>query len=152
VYSVSGGLIASLAAMLGALLPDVLELGGIVPHRTITHYIWFWVAACLSLWMFLKAQGFHSLFLYCSFFWVSGGLIHVVLDALSNGGIPWVTPYGPSRGLALYRTGDLSEEMTALGLVGLFVGFAWYRGCFQTAYLSQQLDIVAQVFGNLVHF
>lgn len=78
--------------------------------------------------------------------------MHVVLDALSNGGIPWVTPYGPSRGLGLYRTGDLSEEMTAFGLVGLFLCFAWYRGCFLPVYLGQQVDIVAQVFGNFVQF
>lgn len=149
VFSMTGGFIAAASAAIGSLLPDVLELGGLVQHRTATHYIWFWVPASVVLWLMLRSTGFSVFWLYVLFFVVSGGLLHVLQDALSNGGIPWVTPYGSRQGLGVYRTDTFSEEITVLGLLVVFGGLSWFRGFLAPDYLSSQLEVVMRVFARV---
>lgn len=149
VFSMTGGVLAATAAMIGSVLPDVLEMRGVIPHRTITHYLWFWLAGSITVWFDLKGSGFSSFFLYSSFFIVSGGLLHVCEDALSNGGIPIYTPYGARMGLGIYKTDTVSEEFTVLGLVALFIGFAWFRGFLSKEHLSDQVKIVTTVLGRV---
>lgn len=152
VFSLTGGFIASIAAAIGSLLPDVLELGGLVQHRTATHYLWFWVPASIILWLALRSTGFSVVWLYTLFFFVSGGLLHVLQDALSNGGIPLVTPYGPRTGLGVYRTDTFSEEFTVFGLLVIFGFLSWVRGFLDPDYLSSQVEVVMRVFVRMAKF
>jgi len=75
----------------------------------------------------------------------TGGLLHIVQDSLSNGGVPMVTPYGRRFGFGLYRTGTLSEEFTVLGLSALFTLFAWKRGFLSSEYIASQAKVVMGV-------
>lgn len=149
VFSVTGGLVAATAAMVGSVLPDILELGGMVKHRTVTHYMWFWAAGCLFFWYRLRGQNVSSLAVYVTFFVVSGGLLHVCQDALSIGGVPVYTPYGIKAGLGVYRTDTIGEEFTTLGLVLVFVVFSWMRGFFTSEYIGGQVGMIARLF---LHF
>lgn len=149
VFSLTGGFIAASAAAIGSLLPDVLEFGGLVPHRTVTHYLWLWLPASIFFWLLLRSTGFSAFWLYVLFFVVSGGLLHVLQDALSNGGIPLVTPYGSRQGLGVYRTDTLSEEVTVFGLLVIFGALSWYRGFLAPEYLSSQVEVVMRVFGRV---
>ena len=125
VFSLTGGFIASIAAAIGSLLPDVLELGGLVQHRTATHYLWFWVPASIILWLALRSTGFSVVWLYTLFFFVSGGLLHVLQDALSNGGIPLVTPMVPGQVLGFTAPIPFPKSSRYLACL-LFLGF--YHG------------------------
>lgn len=145
VFAITGGFIASAAATIGSCLPDVMEFRGSLQHRTVTHYLWFWLASATVLWVLLRNAAYSSLPLYISFFIVSGGLLHIVQDSLSNGGVPMVTPYGRRFGFGLYRTGTLSEEFTVLGLSALFTLFAWKRGFLSSEYIASQAKVVMGV-------
>ena len=142
VYSVTGGFVSSFAAMMGSVLPDLLEFRGVIPHRTITHYIWSWLLLCLVLWAVLKSNG-DSMLAYSCFFLVCGGLLHVVEDGLSAAGIPYGSPFGLCKGVGIYKTGSLAEEITSFGMVAVFLFFAWLRGCLDAGYLAHQLSVVA---------
>lgn len=151
VFSISGGVIPALAAMIGSILPDVLEMRGLISPRTVTHYVWFWLGGSVAFWLALKRSDFSSIFLYIIFFVASGGLLHVCEDALSYGGIPIYTPYGRHVGLGLYETDTISEEFTVLGLVVIFTGFAWCRGFLSTEHLSGQVQMIVFILGRVAH-
>lgn len=150
VYSLTGGLIVALSTMLGSVLPDVMELGGIIRHRTITHYLWLWLSACLAFWGFYRHSS-ESYLLFFSFFASAGAILHICQDALSIGGVPLVTPYGQCSGLKVYRTGTLSEEITVWGLEAIFIFLAWWRGFIQVEYFQGQLKELSSFVGGLAH-
>lgn len=152
IYSVTGGFISACSSMAGSVLPDVLELNGVISHRTVTHYVWFWVVSCLSLWLLLCRQGFSSINLYCAFFIIVGGLLHVCVDALSVGGVPVYTPFGKKVGLKVYRTNTLSEEMAAAGLLLVFSCFAWAKGYLASDYFLAQFQLLIRFVGRLCRF
>jgi len=151
VFSITGGIIPALAAMIGSILPDVLEMRGLISNRTVTHYVWFWLAGSVAIWLALKGSGFSSIVLYIIFFVATGGLLHICEDALSYGGIPIYTPFGRHVGLGLYETGTITEEFTVLGLVVIFAGFAWCRGFLSTEYLSKQIQMIIFILGRVAH-
>lgn len=146
VFSVTGGLVAATAAMVGSVLPDVLEMGGLIKHRTVTHYMFLWAGACLALWFLIRGQASPSLPLYVVFFVVSGGLLHICQDALSIGGVPVYSPYGRKTGLGVYRTDTFGEEVTALGLVLIFIGFSWKRGFLSYCHIDEQVKAMIRLF------
>lgn len=124
------------ALMVGSKAPDWLELrrwwGGkrfsVIPHRTLTHTWWVWVAAMilapwwlgLSSWVALAWQIFC---LSC--------LLHVAMDAMTPMGVPLLNPFGAktSLGVPILRTdlgfiaawGALSWGLWRLGLGGSFL-------------------------------
>lgn len=149
VYSLTGGMIATIAATIGSVLPDVLECGGAVKHRTVTHSIWGWVVVCIFLWLQFTRGASYSLLFYVLFFVASGAVMHICEDALSIAGIPLKTPYGNHIGLKVYRTGTIGEEITVAGLVVIFAAMAWWRGFFDNAYFQQQLTVIGQVIGGV---
>lgn len=151
VYTATGGFLAAFAAMFGAVLPDVLEFRGLVPHRTITHYAWLWFGLCLFFWTGIKSSPDNSVLFYSLFFMAAGALLHVLQDALSLGGVPFITPDGPRHGFGVYKTNTLSEEVTSWGLMVVFVALAGWRGLLAEEYLSRQFAIVLELFRGVVH-
>jgi len=151
IYSLTGGMVAALAAMAGSVLPDVLEFRGLIRHRTITHSLWGWLAICLGVWFSFNRSGSSSITLYLIFFLAAGAVMHICEDALSIGGIPLKTPFGQSIGLKIYKTGTISEEVTVVGLIVIFATIAWVRGFFAAGYFQQQFAEVWDVIGGLFH-
>lgn len=83
---VIGDYAGAVAAVVGSVAPDYLErldwLGGRrIAHRTTTHVLVYWVAACAALFLLMP---FSSL----PFWWAFGGLSHVVADSFTPMGIP----------------------------------------------------------------
>jgi len=85
VYSITGGFLSSIVASAGAILPDLLEIGGLIRHRIITHwpYPYLFVAGILYLWQ----SNTPSLTAYLMFFLALGVVLHILLDALSLTGV-----------------------------------------------------------------
>lgn len=151
VYALTGGLTASVASMFGSVLPDVLEIRYLVPHRTITHSLWGWLALCAFLWFAFIGGGATSVLLYLLFFMAGGAVLHVCEDALSIGGIPLKTPFGQSIGLKVYRTGTIGEEITAAGLLVVFAVAAWARGFTTSEHLRGQFLEIFNVIRGILH-
>ena len=149
VYSVTGNLIPALSAMAGSIMPDVLELGGLIQHRTITHCIWVWLAISTFLWVCLGGTGFSSIPLYVTLFFVAGGLLHVVEDSLSYGGVPIFGPYGKKMGVGVYRTDTLGEEFTVLGLLLVFFGFSYKSGYLSADHITRQTTVFMNLLNGL---
>ncbi|HEY6874222.1 MAG TPA: hypothetical protein VI298_15970 [Geobacteraceae bacterium] len=142
IYAVTGGYVPTLMAMLGSIMPDLLEMG-IVRHRTATHWPppWFvlGVGAYGTCWLF------PNIWLYLSFFIFTGALFHLVEDYLSVTGIPFRSPGSPRRGAGLYVTGAMSEALLALSATGLFLISAWDRGFFATGHAMQEFAKVKKL-------
>ncbi len=149
IYSVTGSLIASTFTMIGSVLPDVLELGGTIQHRTVTHLAWLWLLICGACWMAFKNTGFTSVAYYLLFFCFVGGALHVFEDSLSDGGVPVLDPYGKKIGFGVYRTKTLSEELTVLGLVVLFTAFSFKKGYLAATYLGGQVEKIIVMISGL---
>jgi inner membrane protein len=136
VYAVTGGYFPALMAMLGSILPDLLEMG-IVRHRTLTHWPAPWIilaficygACCFSL----------GVWLYLFFFIVIGALLHLGEDYLSVTGIPLRSPGGLRRGAGFYVTGTMGETVLAMSVVGIFLLIAWARGFFTTGHVMGEM-------------
>lgn len=103
------------AAIVGALLPDAAEgvVGwwgearlSLIPHRTLTHWLYIYVALLFAAHRF-PAIPQEILIGLCA-----GSLLHIALDAFSPMGIPLGNPFGTRTAIGngtLYRTGALSE-------------------------------------------
>jgi inner membrane protein len=104
-------------AVLGSTAPDWLEwllkaMGRRVTHRTVTHYVVYWVMGILFglfLWDF-----HHALTAFCA-----GGLSHVLADALTIQGVPM--GWWSDRRFHLFggrlRTRQMGEYWVAGGVV-----------------------------------
>ena len=148
VFALTGGLLPSLGTMAGSVLPDVLELKGIIPHRTYTHYVWFWFLAELSVRPLLVWSGISLLWANLCFFIAVGGIMHVCEDFLSIGGVPLVSPTGKRVGGGLYRTGTLTETLVVLFLAAIFFAVAFRRGFLDFGYMSWQGRQFVSAFGR----
>lgn len=118
--------------VLGARTPDWLEIawfssGGresLIPHRTLTHWPWLWVAALTGVLVFARTQDSpQALFAaWVGIGFVAAALLHLVMDALTPMGIPFLTPFGPRYGVGLFATGKLGEGLALLPLMGILAG------------------------------
>lgn len=118
------------AAVVGALLPDAAEgvVGwwgearlSIIPHRTLTHWLYVYVALLFASHR-LSGLAQELIVGLCA-----GALLHIALDAFSPMGIPLGNPFGQRTAIGggtLYRTGAFSE------LPLLFVVFLITAGIF----------------------
>ena len=156
VYSMTGDVVPTAAAVVGSVLPDLLEFrigkdsAGLIPHRTITHYPPIWIAAFASLWLMYQSTGSASWIIYAGMFAVLGGLLHLAEDALSKGGIPFFSPYGKPHGAGVYKVGTTSEEALAFGLVFFFLCIASVRGYFKVEHAHQQAMILHTIAGRFL--
>jgi hypothetical protein len=137
VYAATGTLVSAALAGIGAVLPDVMEMRGVLAHRTVTHWPYpylvvtalLYVVACASL----------SYMAYFVFFIMVGCVCHLFEDCLSRGGIPWKTPYGSRKGFDLYVTRTSSEYLTVAVLFILSVTAMLGRGFLNNAYLMGEI-------------
>lgn len=134
---ISWWVLASIAFLLGTLLPDCDSktsiLGRFVhlpfKHRTWTHSVWF-----LAIFAFLACL--HPL----GFYIFAGYFLHMFFDSLSRGGVCWFYPISKYRNYGngaqvkkkhwckLYHTGSISEGVVdgivivvALFLLGVYI-------------------------------
>lgn len=149
IYSITGGFLSAGLAALGSILPDVLEAGGLIRHRAVTHwpYPYLVVAAAVYLWQLRNP----SILPYLLYFFVLGVVMHLLIDGLSKSGIP--IGGKPSDGhriaLDLYRTFTPSEEITAAGLMVIFIVVAYSRGFLSGEHIRLEVNLVAQLVGAL---
>ena len=117
------------AAIVGALLPDAAEgvVGwwgearmSIIPHRTLTHWLYLYVAVIFAAHRFAPMTQ-EILIGLCA-----GALLHIALDAFSPMGIPLGSPFGERTSIgggSLYHTGTLSELPLLLGVALIAAAF-----------------------------
>lgn len=145
VYSITGSLVSSLSAMAGSVLPDMMEIGGVVRHRTVTHLLFAWMVICAFFWFWLRSKGFTSTSLFITFFCTAGATLHVIEDALSYGGVPIFLPYGRKVGLGIYKTDTIGEELMVLGLVLVFSGFSYKQGYLNIEDIAGQIETLVNM-------
>ncbi len=135
-YGVTGSYLPTIMAMLGSIIPDMLEMG-IVRHRTATHWPPPWIVFAVVSFV---ACGFSpSIWLYLFFFICVGALLHLGEDFLSVTGIPFGSPGSRRRGAGLYVTGTMGEAVLAMSVTGVFILFAWARGFFTTGHAMEEM-------------
>ena len=136
IYAVTGGYLPTLMAMLGSILPDLMEVG-ILRHRTATHWPTPWIVLALSSYGACRLSP--SFWLYFLFFSCIGALLHLGEDYLSVSGIPFRSPGSPRKGAGLYITGTMGEAVQAMFITGLFLLLAWLRGFFTTGHAVEEM-------------
>lgn len=99
IYSLTGGFLSAGVAAVGSILPDVLEVGGILKHRSITHwpYPYMAAAAVVYFWQWRNS----SIIPYLLYFFVLGMVMHLLLDGLSKSGIPVGSSPSDDRRIAM---------------------------------------------------
>ena len=136
IYAATGGYFTTCMAMIGSILPDLLEIG-IIRHRSFTHWPPPWVAFAIvsygACWFSPK------IWLYLCFYICVGALLHLGEDYLSITGIPLRSPSGPPRGAKLYSTGTATETIIVLSLTVPLVGFIWMRGFLNLGHLTEEM-------------
>lgn len=136
IYAVTGGYFPTCMAMIGSIIPDLLEMG-IVRHRTVTHWPPPWIVLALVSYGAFR----HSLnvWTYLLFFICIGALLHLGEDYLSVSGIPFRSPHCLRRGAGLYVTGSLGEAVLVLLVTGLLLLIAWNRGFFSIGHVMGEM-------------
>jgi membrane-bound metal-dependent hydrolase YbcI (DUF457 family) len=109
IYSITGGFLSAWLAVAGSVLPDVLEMRGLIKHRTITH--WPYPYLVMAAVLYVLEYRTPSIMLHLLFFMLLGVIFHLFLDGLSVTGIPvGLKPTGKRRvALNLYTTFRSSE-------------------------------------------
>jgi membrane-bound metal-dependent hydrolase YbcI (DUF457 family) len=102
----TGDLKATLFSTMGSILPDALEIKGLIKHRTITHY-----PIVYSVPLLVLLPNFKATFLVNAVFWcLVGCMVHLLLDALSKSGIPLFRPFSDKKlAINFYTTHHMSE-------------------------------------------
>lgn len=138
VYGFTGSFIATGLATAASHFPDIFELGGVVEHRTITHWPYLYLVPASLLLAALNGTSPH-LWQYILIFLFVGCLAHLVEDFMSMGGIPLGVPYGPKYGLKLYVTHQSTESLTVMLICASFLLLALARGYFSGEYISGEM-------------
>ena len=138
VYAATGTFVTAALAGIGSVLPDVFEFRGLLPHRTVTHWPYPYIALVTIL--YLMISGSPSYPVYFLFFVLVGCICHLFEDCLSRGGIPWKTPFGTRKGFDLYVTKTASEYLTVWVLLFLSATAMIGRGFLNKAYLVDQIQ------------
>jgi hypothetical protein len=141
VYAATGDLQASAIAMVGSVVPDLIEYPfmGLIKHRGITHLWPLYLlpfAALVALGHFYLAMFF------------GGAFLHLIEDGLSISGVR-IWPLKKHFALKLYRTYGISEYVTAAVLVGLCAVYIKHVGYLDHSYLCQQVADLKNTFGHL---
>ncbi len=142
-FAVTGGFLFSIIATIASTLPDRLELGGLIKHRTATHF-WGWpTIGVLLILLFLKV---HSVVLVVLLGLLFGYTAHLFEDSLSKSGVPIVSPYGKKYGMGLYVTGTTSETIAMAVLVFVAAALAAHKGYLQADHLKGAMGEIKAVF------
>jgi inner membrane protein len=137
IYAVTGGYIPTCMAMIGSIMPDLMEMG-IVRHRTVTHWPLPWII--LALVSYETCRLSPNIWIYIFTFICIGALLHLGEDYLSVTGIPFRLPVSTRRkGLGMYVTGTMGETILAISIIGLFLSIAWLRGFFTTGHAMEEI-------------
>ena len=136
VYAVTGGYVPTCMAMIGSIIPDLLEMG-IIRHRTVTHWPPPWIV--LALVSYGACRHSQNVWMYLFSFICIGALFHLGEDYLSVTGIPFRSPGSPRRGAGLYVTGTRGEAALALSVTGGFLLCAWLRGYFTAGHAMEEI-------------
>lgn len=127
---------------MGAIVPDVLEVGGLLKHRAITHwpYPYMAAAALVYLWQWRNP----SIIPYLLYFFILGVVMHLLLDGLSKTGIPVGSTPAANRRIALniYTTFTPSEDITAAGLMVIFLATAYFRGFLGGEHIQLEVKMI----------
>ena len=135
IYAATGNATASRLTMAGTVLQDVAEfpLRELVKHRGWSHWLYLYLVPTALLAAAALLTGSYALsYLLCL---PLGGVLHLLGDALSPGGISWGGPSSSRRGLNLYRPFGPSELMVVLGWTLACAAVAWRRGFLTVDYL-----------------
>lgn len=97
-------------------------------------------------WYLLRAVEYRSLPLYIIFFLLSGAVLHILTDILSDVGIPALSPEGEKCAFGLYKNGTRWETVTLMGLLAVFGVFASWRGYLSTDHVLKQIEFIARLF------
>ena len=138
VYAATGTFVSAALAGIGSVLPDILEMRGVLPHRTVTH--WPYPYLVMAVFLYGLACKSPSYPVYFFFFVMVGFVCHLFEDSLSRSGIPWKTPFGVRKGFDLYVTNTSSEYLTVFVLSVLSVMVICVRGFLSKAYLSGEIQ------------
>lgn len=125
-------------ACLGALLPNVDRLRSmagrgthppgvvpsmVLPRRGPAHSLVVAAAACAGASWLCVARGLHAVTWFAV---LLGYLSHLVLDALTPGGVPFFWPLrGGGVGLPLVDAGSGAERLLSVALLVVLLGLAW---------------------------
>lgn len=140
VYAATGNATAAGLTMAGSVLPDMVEfpLQGLLRHRGLSHWLPLFLLPSAALAATSLYTGHFALaYLACIPF---GGVLHLLADGLSPGGIVWGWPSSPRRGLNLYRTFTSSEALVAAGWAGICCAVAAARGFLDGPYLAGEAE------------
>lgn len=149
VYAATGGVVPSVCSMAGSLLPDVLEIGGLVPHRTYTHWPYPYLVALGS--MYLINMNTTHIWPFIFFFVILGATLHLLEDTMSVTGIPFgTTPKKKFFGMGIYLTCGWSEELVTLVMVAVFMFLAWFRGFFLGEHIAHQIKQIVGLGGLII--
>jgi membrane-bound metal-dependent hydrolase YbcI (DUF457 family) len=136
VFAATGRLLPAFIAGLGSILPDILE-GGLVRHRTLTHWPFVYVALILSIVPAIKLVSWWAwLVVGCL---LIGCILHLAEDALSKGGIPLFNPAGKKYGLGWYITDTITETFVSAGIVLVSLYVAGRRGFLSADFLAEEV-------------
>ena len=139
IYAVTGGYLPTCMAMIGSILPDLLEMG-IVRHRTVTHWSPPWIV--LALVFYGACWLSPNVWPYLFFFICVGALLHLGEDYLSVTGIPFRSPGSPRRGAGLYVTGSMGEAALTISFTGFCLMVAFARGFFTIGHAMEEVEKV----------
>jgi membrane-bound metal-dependent hydrolase YbcI (DUF457 family) len=136
IYGITGNLQATVLSTIGSVLPDVLELNGVIRHRTITHYPYIYFVPLLFVALFMN-QGIYTQIA----FWITIGCItHLFFDSLSKSGIPYKYPYGNAKiALNLYTTHQISEWYISITVAIIFGMLARFNGYLYTNHFVSEI-------------
>lgn len=142
-------------ALAGARAPDWLEVAvwtwsgqrmSAIPHRTLTHWLWAWLALLggAVVYACLAHSSIRELAAIVVIGFTSTGLLHILLDAMTPSGVPLGNPFGPHKSLPLYRTGSAAEFLVIVLTGAAVFAIAWLftRGAGVTADLTAHIAVV----------
>ena len=129
-YDTAMAICLAAGCFFGGVGPDILEIPvgttRVIPHRTVTHTLAFWVAALLVIGASGYWQGWNPV-LAGGFGFVVGGISHLSGDILTPSGIPL---WHPGR--------RWSAQLSRAGGFGEMVWVAAWWGCSGLALFSVQ--------------
>ncbi|WP_347990225.1 metal-dependent hydrolase [Methylomonas sp. AM2-LC] len=99
--------------------PKTKERRSLIPHRTLTHWPFFWFAiSILVITIFLSFDGLliRSIILSMIGFVIACWL-HLALDILTPAGIPLLNPFGRRVTFNVYKSGSSSEILIVLVII-----------------------------------
>lgn len=117
VYATTGNLELTIMSTVGSIIPDILELGGILNHRSYTHLYIIYLIPLFTVYITLNIN--HYLFFIIGV--LIGCLIHIAEDSLSKSGVPYnIFDMKKKYALNLYTTHHASEYLITFAIIAAF--------------------------------